>query len=312
MENYYDVLEIAPSASEEVIRSAYKTLVKKYHPDVYKGDKNYAHQQMLKINEAYEVLSDAEKRRKYDTQFHTDDHQSTTFQESASKATQEPPPYRPAGNTAYTYGPGYSKPKGCLPRLFKFAFTLFMCGIIIYACTRLYNGELSDIAAFATNQWNKLSEKMDSEESSTPLDDKHDEAVANLLREAETTTDNEERLVQFSTALGMEVIELGLKANAYSHYVGENPENKAFYKEQMKLIEETTDLMHKYYSDEEIEAVSILVFSDYFLQFDEAYFDYDSQFGTDWDKQNIDVDALWEMYLYTLAEWANQQPESIG
>lgn len=63
---YYDLLEIQPSASEEVIKMAYKALVKKYHPDVYKGDKDYAEEMIQKINAAYEILSDKEKRSMYD------------------------------------------------------------------------------------------------------------------------------------------------------------------------------------------------------------------------------------------------------
>ena len=63
---YYDILEISERASQEVIRMAYKALCKKYHPDVYQGDKSYAEEQIKKINEAYDILSDVEKRREYD------------------------------------------------------------------------------------------------------------------------------------------------------------------------------------------------------------------------------------------------------
>lgn len=65
--NCYDLLEIQPTASEEVIRMAYKALVKKYHPDVYEGDKADAEDILQKINVAYEILSDKEKRAKYGT-----------------------------------------------------------------------------------------------------------------------------------------------------------------------------------------------------------------------------------------------------
>lgn len=63
---YYEILEISENASQEVIHMAYKALCKKYHPDVYQGDKSYAEEQMKKINEAYTVLSDVEKRKQYD------------------------------------------------------------------------------------------------------------------------------------------------------------------------------------------------------------------------------------------------------
>ena len=64
--NYYDILEVSHNASPEVIQNAYKTLAKKYHPDVYQGDKSFAEEQMKQINEAYEVLSDPQKRMEYD------------------------------------------------------------------------------------------------------------------------------------------------------------------------------------------------------------------------------------------------------
>lgn len=64
---YYDILEISERASQEVIRMAYKALCKKYHPDVYQGDKKFAEEQMKKINEAYETLSDESKKRQYDS-----------------------------------------------------------------------------------------------------------------------------------------------------------------------------------------------------------------------------------------------------
>jgi len=48
---YYDILEVSESASVEVIDMAYKALAKKYHPDVFNGDKDYAEQQMKIINE---------------------------------------------------------------------------------------------------------------------------------------------------------------------------------------------------------------------------------------------------------------------
>ncbi|NLG05538.1 MAG: J domain-containing protein, partial [Clostridia bacterium] len=66
MENYYVVLEVNNNASLEVIKMAYKALVKKYHPDTTTFDKQEAHERMIKINEAYAVLSDSKKRKEYD------------------------------------------------------------------------------------------------------------------------------------------------------------------------------------------------------------------------------------------------------
>lgn len=63
---YYEILEISEKASQEVIRMAYKALCKKYHPDVYQGDKRFAEEQIKKINEAYEILSDETQKKNYD------------------------------------------------------------------------------------------------------------------------------------------------------------------------------------------------------------------------------------------------------
>ena len=66
-ENYYDILEINKNASPEIIEKAYKTLVKKYHPDLQENDLKIKYEEKIKkINDAYEVLSDSEKRKNYD------------------------------------------------------------------------------------------------------------------------------------------------------------------------------------------------------------------------------------------------------
>ena len=63
--NYYDILGVKRDASEKEIKQAYRRLARKYHPDVNPGDKS-AEAKFKEINEAYEVLSDKEKRQKYD------------------------------------------------------------------------------------------------------------------------------------------------------------------------------------------------------------------------------------------------------
>ncbi len=63
--DYYETLGVSKSATEDEIKSAFRKLARKHHPDVAK-DKKTAEEKFKQINEAYEVLSDPEKRQKYD------------------------------------------------------------------------------------------------------------------------------------------------------------------------------------------------------------------------------------------------------
>ena len=67
MKDYYEILEVNEKASSEIIEKAYKTLVKKYHPDLYSTvEKKQAEKKLKDINEAYQILSDSFLRSQYD------------------------------------------------------------------------------------------------------------------------------------------------------------------------------------------------------------------------------------------------------
>ena len=64
--DYYEVLGVSKSATDEEIKKAYRTLAKKYHPDANPDNKKEAESKFKEITEAYEVLSDKQKRQMYD------------------------------------------------------------------------------------------------------------------------------------------------------------------------------------------------------------------------------------------------------
>mgnify|MGYP005763290789 CR=1 FL=1 len=72
MKNYYEILEVNPKASFEIIEKAYHTLVKKYHPDMQENEiEKMRSEQILKdLNEAYYVLSNVSLREQYDKELY--------------------------------------------------------------------------------------------------------------------------------------------------------------------------------------------------------------------------------------------------
>ncbi len=66
MKNYYEILQVNEKATKEIISKVYKVLAKKYHPDANPDNKEIAAEKFKEISEAYEILSDNEKRADYD------------------------------------------------------------------------------------------------------------------------------------------------------------------------------------------------------------------------------------------------------
>ena len=86
--DYYKVLGIDKNAAEDDIKKAYRKLARKLHPDLNPNDKE-AHQKFQQINEANEVLSDPEKRKKYDTYGKDWQHAGQFEQQQGSRAKHQ-------------------------------------------------------------------------------------------------------------------------------------------------------------------------------------------------------------------------------
>jgi len=89
--DYYKILGVDRKADDKTIKSAYRRLARKHHPDVAKGKDSG--DRFKEINEAYEVLSDPEKRRRYDS-----------LGPDWQRYTQAPPPGGPGGGFRVEYG----------------------------------------------------------------------------------------------------------------------------------------------------------------------------------------------------------------
>jgi molecular chaperone DnaJ len=101
--NYYDILGVKKDATEKEIKQAYRRLARKYHPDVNPGDKS-AEAKFKEINEAHEVLSDKNKRQKYDR--YGDKWQYADQFAEAEKQQSQRWGFSPGGGSSFRYSTG--------------------------------------------------------------------------------------------------------------------------------------------------------------------------------------------------------------
>ena len=94
--DYYKILGIEKNATDEDIKKAFRKLARKWHPDLNPGDKD-AHHKFQQINEANEVLSDPEKRKKYD-QYGKDWKHADQFEQQR----QSQRPFQPGGSQQFS------------------------------------------------------------------------------------------------------------------------------------------------------------------------------------------------------------------
>src|ERR1700693_150468 len=94
--DYYQVLGVAKNASEKDIKSAYRRLARKWHPDANPKNPKEAEEKFKEIAEAYEVLGDPEKRKKYDVL-------GSDWQRASQQAEQQRTYRRAQQDAAYNF-----------------------------------------------------------------------------------------------------------------------------------------------------------------------------------------------------------------
>lgn len=212
---YYDILEVSPNASAEVIRSAYKSLAKKYHPDVYEGTAEEATRRMAEINAAYDVLSDPIQRREYDSTLGNKRQSSSASSDSrtneaeaasnSSKDASEPSHDGAASESGrqaeqsseQQSNNSHREPKksGCLWGLTKGIFKLFLIIYAIHFLFLVHELGFSDAVSQIKSEWSDTSS-----ERTSSLNTQGD-GSANTT---ERSTQNETPDGWISTCLGSE------------------------------------------------------------------------------------------------------------
>ena len=87
--DYYEILEVSRNSSDEIIKAAYRTMCKKYHPDTFTGPRAVAEERIRKINEAYRVLGHPADKRRYDALY--DPRRKTVARPSSAPSRREAP-----------------------------------------------------------------------------------------------------------------------------------------------------------------------------------------------------------------------------
>jgi DnaJ-class molecular chaperone len=120
--DYYQILGVPKNAAQKDIKSAYRKLAKKWHPDANPNNQKEAEDKFKEIQEAYEVLGEADKRRKYDML-------GSNWQEAANQAEQQRR-YRSAQSDAFQFdfGDFGSGSPGAGPSGFSDFFDMFFSG----------------------------------------------------------------------------------------------------------------------------------------------------------------------------------------
>jgi DnaJ-class molecular chaperone len=118
--DYYSILGVPKNSAEKDVKSAYRKLARKWHPDANPNNQQEAEEKFKEISEAYEVLGDPEKRKKYDVL-------GPNWQEAARQAEQQRRYRTGAQDFEFDFGPGGVGAGG--PSGFSDFFDMFFSGI---------------------------------------------------------------------------------------------------------------------------------------------------------------------------------------
>jgi DnaJ-class molecular chaperone len=120
--DYYQILGVPKNAPEKDIKSAYRKLARKWHPDANPNNQKEAEEKFKELQEAYEVLGDSDKRRKYDVL-------GSNWKEAANQAEQQRR-YRNSQNETFQYDFGdFGGAQGAGPSGFSDFFDMFFSGV---------------------------------------------------------------------------------------------------------------------------------------------------------------------------------------
>lgn len=129
--DYYRILRVLPDAEDAVIRAAYKALAFLYHPDRKPTGSKTDHERMALINEAFEILSDAQKRSEYDARLNVDkDRRSSDYGESDSDPIPTTDPFLRDWEVACNYYPDLAEIAASLSKL-SWQLTLTFKGYLL-------------------------------------------------------------------------------------------------------------------------------------------------------------------------------------
>jgi curved DNA-binding protein len=185
--DYYKTLGVEKNASQNEIKKAFRKLAKKYHPDSNPGDKK-AEEKFKEINEAYEVLGDEEKRKKYDTL-------GSNFN-FGNGYDFDPFKYGFGGNTKYTYNAGKTSTSG---RGFSDFFNMFFGGD---GFDDILSG-LGNRTGYAGSGFSNMQYPINGDDVEAEIEITPEEGFAGIEKRIKINIDGQEKTISFRIPAGI-------------------------------------------------------------------------------------------------------------